>query len=245
MATRLAVGAGRGRLIAQLLTETLVLYIVAAAVSVPLTMWLVSLLNGSLPALPFAINLNFAVNVRVMAFAFSIALVTGIIFGLAPARHALASDLAPMLHGANATADRKRFRLRNSLVAAQVALSLMLVVASWAGPVPAIEVTRAPPPRVADFAQWTRVGAVTSGGTSPFNADVSVWCKVEAGCEMRDSRGHSAPVAVSATDTGLIFSPRDSVVYKPLGPGNTRWSLVLSLGNKEWSDDWLAPVRTW
>jgi predicted permease len=128
MATRLAVGAGRGRLIAQLLTETLVLYIVAAAVSVPLTMWLVSLLNGSLPALPFAINLNFAVNVRVMAFAFSIALVTGIIFGLAPARHALASDLAPMLHGANATADRKRFRLRNSLVAAQVALSLMLVV---------------------------------------------------------------------------------------------------------------------
>jgi predicted permease len=93
-----------------------------------LTFWLVSLLEGAMPALPVPLNLDFAVNVRVMAFAFVIALVTGLIFGLAPARHALGADLAPMLHGANATADRKRFRLRNALVAAQVALSLMLVV---------------------------------------------------------------------------------------------------------------------
>lgn len=128
MATRLAVGASRGRLIAQLLTETMVLFAVAAVVAVPLTFWLVSLLEGALPALPVPLNLDFAVNVRVMAFAFGIALVTGVIFGLAPARHALGADLAPMLHGANATADRKRFRLRNTLVAAQVALSLMLVV---------------------------------------------------------------------------------------------------------------------
>ena len=128
MATRLAVGAGRGQLIRQLLTETMVLFVVAAAVSVPLTFWLVALLAGSLPALPFTINLNFVVNARVMAFAFAIALITGLVFGLAPARHALGTDLAPMLHGAYATADRKRFRLRNSLVAAQVALSLMLVV---------------------------------------------------------------------------------------------------------------------
>jgi predicted permease len=128
MATRLAVGAGRGQLIRQLLTETAVLFLAAAVASMPLTWWLVSLLAGSLPALPFALNLNFAVNVRVMLFAFGIALATGLIFGLAPARHALGTDLAPMLHGAYATADRKRFRLRNSLVPAQVALSLMLVV---------------------------------------------------------------------------------------------------------------------
>ena len=66
-----------------------------------------------------------------MAFAFGLALVTGLVFGLAPARHALGADLAPMLHGAHSTADRKRFRLRNSLVAAQVALSLMLVVTAF------------------------------------------------------------------------------------------------------------------
>ncbi|MBY0493102.1 MAG: ABC transporter permease [Cyanobacteria bacterium] len=128
MATRLAIGAGRGRLISQLLTETMVLFAAAAVVSVPLTYWLVSLLAGSLPALPVSLNLDIHVNVRVMLFAFGLALITGVIFGLAPARHALGGDLAPMLHGANATADRRRFRLRNSLVTAQVALSLMLVV---------------------------------------------------------------------------------------------------------------------
>lgn len=128
MATRLAVGAGRGRLIGQLLTETMVLFLVAAMASLPLTLWLVWLLQGSLPALPITLALDITVNYRVMLFSFAIALVTGVVFGLAPARHALGAELAPMLHGANATADRKRFRLRNSLVTAQVALSLMLVV---------------------------------------------------------------------------------------------------------------------
>lgn len=128
MATRLAVGAGRNRLIAQLLMETVTLFVVAAVVSIPLTYWLIAILEGSLPALPMTINIDLKVNLRVMAFAFGVALIAGLVFGLAPARHALSADLAPMLHGANATADRKRFRLRNSLVAAQVALSLMLVV---------------------------------------------------------------------------------------------------------------------
>jgi predicted permease len=131
MATRLAVGAGRGQLITQLLTETMVLFVVAAVVSVPLTYWLVSLMAASLPALPISLNLHLGVSVRVMLFAFGVALVTGIVFGLAPARHALSADLAPMLHGANATVDRKRFRLRNTLVTAQVALSLMLVITAF------------------------------------------------------------------------------------------------------------------
>src|SRR5688572_24044034 len=131
MATRLAVGAGRHRLIGQLLTETMVLFAAAAMASVPLTIWLVALLEGSLPALPVTLNLDFGVNVRVMAFAFGLALITGMVFGLAPARHALSAELPPMLHGANATADRTRFRLRNSLVTVQVALSLMLVVTAF------------------------------------------------------------------------------------------------------------------
>ena len=131
MATRLAVGAGRGQLIKQLLTETMVLFVAAALTSVPLTYWLVSLLAGSLPALPVVLNLEFGVNYRVVLFAFGVALATGIVFGLAPARHALGADLAPMLHGGSSTADRKRFRLRNTLVTAQVALSLMLVVTAF------------------------------------------------------------------------------------------------------------------
>jgi predicted permease len=131
MATRLAVGAGRGRLISQLLTETIVLFAAAAVASVPLTLWLVSLLEQSLPALPVMIALDFGVNLRVMAFAFGLALFTGLVFGLAPARHALSADIAPMLHGGQSTVERGRLRLRNLLVAAQVALSLMLVVTAF------------------------------------------------------------------------------------------------------------------
>ena len=56
------------------------------------------------------------------------ALVTAVLFGLAPAIQALGTDLAASLYGAYATVDRRRFRLRNALVVAPVALSLMLVV---------------------------------------------------------------------------------------------------------------------
>lgn len=128
MATRLAVGASRGQLIGQMLTETAVLYLAAAVVAMPITYWMIAAFESFLPALPVPINLDMSLNPRVMAFSFGVALITAIVFGLAPARHALGGDLAPMLHGANATADRRRFRLRNTLVVAQVALSLMLVV---------------------------------------------------------------------------------------------------------------------
>jgi predicted permease len=131
MATRLAVGAGRGRLIGQLLTETVVLFAVAGLTALPLTLWLIQVLESFLPALPVMINLDLALNWRVMLFALGVALIAGVVFGVAPARHALGADLAPMLHGANATADRRRFRLRNVLVSAQVALSLMLVVIAF------------------------------------------------------------------------------------------------------------------
>ena len=131
MATRLAIGAGRGRLIGQLLTETLVLFTVAALAALPLTFGLIRLLESFLPALPIVINLNLALNLRVVAYTIGLALATALVFGLAPARHALAGELAPLLHGAHSTADRRRFRLRNGLVAGQVALSLMLVITAF------------------------------------------------------------------------------------------------------------------
>ena len=131
MATRLAVGAGRGRLIGQLLTETLVLFAVAGAAALPITFWLIRVLESFLPVLPVMIILDLSLNWRVMLFAVGVALISGVVFGLAPARHALGADLAPMLHGAHATVDRRRFRLRNALVTAQVALSLMLVVVAF------------------------------------------------------------------------------------------------------------------
>ena len=94
----------------------------------PLTFAAVGLVNSFLPAVPIALNLAVAVSGRVVAFALGVSLVAAVVFGVAPARHALGLDLAPLLHGANATADRRRLWLRHALVVFQVALSLMLVV---------------------------------------------------------------------------------------------------------------------
>src|SRR5690606_23549872 len=123
MATRLAVGAGRGRLVAQLMTESLVLFLAAGLASLPLAFWLVASLEAMLPALPFPLAIDLSINARVVAFAMGASLLTALVFGLAPARHAVSGALSPLLHGMNSTADRGRLRLRNGLVVVQVALS--------------------------------------------------------------------------------------------------------------------------
>ncbi|MGE3190091.1 MAG: ABC transporter permease [Vicinamibacterales bacterium] len=128
IATRLAVGAGRGRLLVQLLVETVVLFAAAGVAGVGVAAGMVRLLAAFIPSLPVAVSLDLAVDGRVVLFALGLSLLTGIVFGLAPARQALRVDLAQSLHGHGSTADRKRLALRNLLVVAQVALSLLLLV---------------------------------------------------------------------------------------------------------------------
>ncbi|MCC7184686.1 MAG: ABC transporter permease [Acidobacteria bacterium] len=128
IATRLAVGATRGHLLAQLTTESMVLFGLAALVAVPLAMWLMALLRAFIPALPFPLQVDLALDLRSLGFVGGVALVTGLIFGLVPARQALRADLSSALHGQAATAARDRQRLRHGLVIAQVALSLTMVI---------------------------------------------------------------------------------------------------------------------
>ena len=128
IATRLAIGASRGQLIAQLMTETLVLFVVAAVVAVPAAIWLSGVLQSFVPELPLPIAIEWSVGARAMLFAFGLALVAGLVFGLAPARHALRTNLSGALHGHASTATRERLRLRHTLVVAQVALSLTMVI---------------------------------------------------------------------------------------------------------------------
>jgi predicted permease len=128
MATRLAVGAGRGQLVAQLLIETIVLFVLAAAASIALAWWLVAFLRSFMPTLPVPVLVDLAVDVRVLAFALGVALVTSMLFGLAPALRATRLEVALALHGQHSTLDRQRVQLRHVLVAAQVALALVLLV---------------------------------------------------------------------------------------------------------------------
>jgi predicted permease len=128
IATRLAVGASRGQLIAQLMTETLVLFLVAAIVAVPVTIWLSGVLQAYLPELPLPISIDWTVGGRAIGFALGLSLVAATVFGLAPARHALRTNLSAALHGHASTATRERLRLRHGLVVAQVALSLTMAV---------------------------------------------------------------------------------------------------------------------
>jgi predicted permease len=130
VATRLAIGASRGRILWQLLLEGLTLAALAGAVSIPLTTALIGMLSAFQPSLPVPIALDLVVNPRVTAFAFLLAAVTSIGFGLLPALQATRFEVAPALHGRNATSDRRRSWLRQGLVAAQVAMALLLLVAA-------------------------------------------------------------------------------------------------------------------
>ncbi|MFY9557107.1 MAG: ABC transporter permease, partial [Blastocatellia bacterium] len=132
IAVRLAIGASRGRLMRQLLTESLLLALVGGVAGLLLAWLTVDLLKASPPppgALP--ITPDFAIDLRVLLFTLGLSLVTGIIFGLAPAVRAARPDLVPALKDQSFSPDRyvRRFSARNLLVVGQVAMSLVLLIA--------------------------------------------------------------------------------------------------------------------
>ncbi len=132
MGIRLAVGAGRGRLIQQLLTESVVLGGLGAGVGVALAWWLMrALATYDLP-LPVALSLDLGLDGRVLAFTALIALLTGVVAGLAPALRATRRDLVTDLKGSVAPEriSGRRWTPRDLLVAGQIAVTAVLLVMS-------------------------------------------------------------------------------------------------------------------
>lgn len=128
IAVRLALGAGRGRLVRQLLAESLLLTLVAGAAGLGLAVVLTRFLAGTPPPVDLPLRLELSPSPRVLAFTLGVALLSSFLVGLAPALSSTRPELVPALKGGGGRSGSQR--LRRGLVVAQVAISLMLLIGS-------------------------------------------------------------------------------------------------------------------
>jgi predicted permease len=128
IAVRLAIGASRWRIVRQLLTESLLLAILGGAVGVLFAYWGKDLLLILRPWGGAELALDLKLDLRLLGFTIAVSLATGLLFGLAPALRATRVDLTPALKDNARSVTGSRSFLTKSLIIAQVAMSLVLLV---------------------------------------------------------------------------------------------------------------------
>jgi putative ABC transport system permease protein len=129
IATRLALGANRGRVVRQLLTEALLLAIMGGIAGVVLSNWLLGGVSAFSARLPAAVTLDPGIDRAVLFYALGLTTLTALLFGLAPARRAGRFDVVSTLKAESGASGRQR--LRHVLVVSQILVCSMLLV--WSG----------------------------------------------------------------------------------------------------------------
>jgi predicted permease len=129
-AIRLALGASRGQLLRQLLTESLMLSIAGGAAGILLANWLVELVNVWRPPVDVPVIPHVVMDARVLLFTAVVSLFSALLSGLAPALQSTRSSLAGAMKNDAPSEKLRRLSLRDLLVATQVALSVVLLVGS-------------------------------------------------------------------------------------------------------------------
>jgi len=128
IAIRLAIGAGRGRLIRQLLTESVLLGGCGGVLGLGLAYWVVDAMMAFKPPMDIPLSTELHIDYRVLLFTAAVSLLTGVLFGLLPALQATNPDLVPALKDETSIGGYRRSWLRNGLVVFQVSLSLLLLI---------------------------------------------------------------------------------------------------------------------
>lgn len=130
MGIRLALGAGRSRIVRQLLTESLLLAGLGGALGWALAYPGTEVIKAAFPRVPYPINFDYAPDGYVLKWMVVVCLLTGVIFGLAPALLAARTDLVAVIKGVTTGQPGKgrRWNLRSALVVAQITISIVVLI---------------------------------------------------------------------------------------------------------------------
>src|SRR5688572_20467450 len=260
-AVRMALGAGRGRLIGEWLLESVLLALLGGAIGTGIAYAGVRLLKAigpeTLPRLQ-----EITIDARVLAFAVLVSIASGILFGLIPAFKYAGRRLSGMLAGSRGTSDsRERLRTRNVLVVAQVALALVLLVSSGLmirtffalrGVVPGFDTNQvqtigiAIPTSVAttpDQVAQIHKALLDELGTIPSVTAVALTNAMPMGNVVPNGFGSARMPLVSERDTSDVARNRWLRMFKYVSPDYFRTSGTRVLAGREYTWDDLERLR--